>query len=166
MNSGDNEGESGEEEKSWTDALTPGQKTLFGFGASVLSGLLYGVNFNPPTYVSNHLCDFAPASCATLPDVCNSTAYDYWTPEKSGCFEGLPNDNQAKNLVFSHFVGIWLTSTVYFLLYCLATKNTPKIYTDATFPGIISGMIWAIAQISWFFANADLGQATSFPIIS
>ena len=79
---------------------------------------------------------------------------------------GSSFDNQSKNLVFSHFTGIWLTSSFYFLVYCLATKNTPKIFGDATFPGIVSGMIWAIAQISWFFANADLGQATSFPIIS
>ena len=33
------------EEPSWTDKLTPQQKSMFGIGASVLSGLLYGCNF-------------------------------------------------------------------------------------------------------------------------
>lgn len=168
---GTNEAE-GDEEKSWTDALTPAQKSLFGFGGSVLSGLLYGVNFNPPTYVTNHMCLTPPSSCPDqvigYPQNCNAAEYDNWQPNKSGCFNGTGNvwDNQAKNLIFSHFTGIWLTSITYFLIYCMATKNTPKIFSDAAFPGVVSGMIWAVAQVSWFFANANLGQATSFPIIS
>lgn len=39
--------------------------------------------------------------------------------------------------VFAHFSGIFLTSTVYFLLYCAAMKNNPKVYPAAIIPGII-----------------------------
>jgi hypothetical protein len=40
-----------EEETSWTDRLNPKQKFIFGVAASVVSGILYGVNFDPPSYV-------------------------------------------------------------------------------------------------------------------
>lgn len=35
-------------EADWTDKLSPANKTIFGFSASVVAGLLYGCNFNPP----------------------------------------------------------------------------------------------------------------------
>ncbi len=132
-----------DDEADWTDKLSPQQKKLFGFVASVVAGLFYGVNFNPPTYVANKSC---------------------FIDTSADCFVNAPTS--VKDHIFSHFTGIWLAATLYFALYALATKNQPRIYADATFPGMISGMIWATAQISWFFANADLGQATAFPIIS
>lgn len=136
--------EAEDDEKDWTDALSAQQKKVFGFVASVVAGLFYGVNFNPPTYVANKSC--------LLPN------------PASDCFPNAPIS--VKDHIFSHFTGIWLAATMYFALYALATKNQPRVYGDATFPGMLSGMIWATAQISWFFANADLGQATAFPIIS
>ena len=160
---GSDESGSGEaEEQSWTDKLSPLQKTIFGFGASVAAGLLYGLNFNPPTYVANHMCMVPPACFKTVPATCD------WSLNAPGCYNGTGNDwdSKAQSYVFSHFTGIWLSSSLYFLLYCALTKNTPAIFGEATFPGIVSGMIWATAQVSWFFANSALGQATSFPIIS
>jgi hypothetical protein len=149
-----------QEEQSWTDKLTGQQKMIFGFAASVAAGLLYGVNFNPPTYVANHMCTVAPK--------CTDANLNCWSPGADGCYlgTGASWDAEPKSYVFSHFVGIWLASTLYFGLYCALTKNTPAIFGDATFPGIVSGMIWATAQVSWFFANANLDQATAFPIIS
>lgn len=152
-----------QEEQSWTDKLSPQQKSIFGFGASVAAGLLYGVNFNPPTYVANHMCDLPPAAMK-----CPLSNPSCWQPYQSGCFVGTGSswDAEPKSYIFSHFVGIWLASSLYFGLYCALTKNRPAIFGEATFPGIISGMIWATAQVSWFFANANLDQATAFPIIS
>ena len=37
--------------------------------------------------------------------------------------------------VFAHFSGIFLTSTVYFLAYCVAMKNNPKLHPEAVLPG-------------------------------
>jgi glucose uptake protein GlcU len=68
--------------------------------------------------------------------------------------------------VFSHFTGIYLTSTLYFLIYCLVQKNQPKFYPEATFPGFISGVMWGTAQICWFIANSSLSMVQSFPIVS
>lgn len=68
--------------------------------------------------------------------------------------------------VFSHFSGIYLTSTIYFLLYCVWVSNKPQVYPEVVLPGYISGIMWAIAQICWFIANSSLSLVVSFPIIT
>ncbi|KAH0616062.1 hypothetical protein JD844_026873 [Phrynosoma platyrhinos] len=68
--------------------------------------------------------------------------------------------------VFAHFSGIFLTSTVYFLIYCAAMKNSPKVYPEAIIPGFISGVMWGIANCCWFIANRYLSAVVSFPIIT
>jgi len=50
------------------------------------------------------------------------------------------------------------------LLYCAATKNSPRVYPEAVAPAIVSGLIWATAQVSWFFANSQLGNVIAFPV--
>jgi glucose uptake protein GlcU len=53
-----------------------------------------------------------------------------------------------------------------FLLYCLIKKNRPSVYPEICLPGFVSGVIWAIAQTSWFVANQELSFMVTFPIIS
>jgi hypothetical protein len=125
-----------EAETSWTDRLTDPQKRIFGVTMSVVSGLLYGTNFNPPQYVVDH------------PDV----------------FPGASKD--LGDYVFPHFCGIFLTSTLFLQLYAAASKNSPRVYPEIVLPGFISGLMWATAQICWFSANAKLGFAVAFPLIS
>ena len=67
------------------------------------------------------------------------------------------------SMIFSHFCGIWLSATLYFMAYCAATRNKPVVYAETTLPGIISGLIWATAQVSWFFANSFLVRARRAP---
>ena len=73
---------------------------------------------------------------------------------------------QPQELIFSHFCGIWLSATFYFLGYAALTRNKPIVYAEVALPGVVSGMIWALAQISWFFANDFLGNVIAFPLIS
>ena len=68
--------------------------------------------------------------------------------------------------VFAHFCGIYITSTVYFLIYCGWMRNRPRVYNQAMLPAFISGAMWAIADASWFEANAILSEPISFPIIT
>jgi len=68
--------------------------------------------------------------------------------------------------VFSHFSGLYLTSTLYFLIYCISTRNKPVFYPEVTFPAFISGTMWAAAQISWFVANSALLLVVSYPLIT
>lgn len=37
--------------------------------------------------------------------------------------------------VFAQYSGIFLTSTVYFLLYCAIKKNKPQVFPKAVLPG-------------------------------
>ncbi|GFR90982.1 transmembrane protein 144 [Elysia marginata] len=68
--------------------------------------------------------------------------------------------------VFAQFCGIYLAGAVYFYIYCLIKKNSPKVYPQAILPGFLSGILWAIATACWFVANAELSESVSFPIVS
>ena len=74
------------------------------------------------------------------------------------------------DFTFSHFVGIYVASTTYFMAYAGSQqfyfKRLPQVPTDITFPGFVSGVLWAIAQSGWFVANDDLGQLVTWPILS
>lgn len=117
--------------ESWVDKLSLPQKRILGIVLSIVSGIFYGVNFDPPTYVMDHGG--------------NQNGLDY---------------------VFSHFCGIYITSTCYFIIYCIVKKNKPEIYPEAILPGLLSGALWACAQICFFVANSYLALVVSFPIIA
>lgn len=68
--------------------------------------------------------------------------------------------------VFAHFCGILLSSTGYLIIYCFAMRNKPRIYNQAILPGIVSGVMWGIADMAWFIANDKLSETISFPIIT
>lgn len=76
------------------------------------------------------------------------------------------HSSQGLDYVFSHFSGILLTSIFLFVIYALYRQNDPQVNNKVIVPGMLSGMIWAIAQSSWFIANQKLGLITSYPIIS
>jgi hypothetical protein len=124
------------EEVSWTDKLSPSQQKMFGIGASCVSGILYGVNFDPPSYVVDHASDYPGAS------------------------------TQLADYIFPHFCGIFITSVAILQIYAMATRNAPRVYPEIVFPGFISGLMWAAAQVCWFIANARLDLSVAFPLIS
>lgn len=79
-------------------------------------------------------------------------------------------DQKAKGLnpgplefVFSHFTGIYLYSTVVFIVYAIYSRP-PKIYPAAIFPSMISGAMWGVAQCGLMSATQILGYAVGFPI--
>jgi len=125
---------------SWIDNLNASQKRLAGVSMSVVAGVLYGSNFAPPTH---------------LMDDQHSTDGNH-----------LHNSPHGIDYVFSHFTGILLTSLTWFLVYCWAMKNKPQINNRVILPGWLSGVLWGIADASWFIANDNLGLTTAFPIIT
>ncbi|XP_022099635.1 transmembrane protein 144-like isoform X1 [Acanthaster planci] len=68
--------------------------------------------------------------------------------------------------VFAHFCGIILTSSVYFMVYCIYMRNRPQIGVGLIIPSVVSGAMWGIAQSGWFIANFNLSESVSFPIIT
>ncbi|KAG5285932.1 hypothetical protein AALO_G00009140 [Alosa alosa] len=125
---------------SWVDGLRPNTKRLVGSCMAVFAGALYGFSFVPVLYMKAHADD----------------------PDSQ--FHGTSKFDL--DYVFAQFSGVFLTSTVYFLIYCAAMKNKPKVFSKAILPGFASGVMWAIATCSWFLANHYLSPVISFPIIT
>ena len=70
------------------------------------------------------------------------------------------------DFVFSHYCGIFFTSTCWWLLYCIVMCNRPRIYPKLILPAFTSGVMWGIAQTAWFVANGALGFSVAFPMIT
>ena len=60
----------------------------------------------------------------------------------------------------------YVMSTAIFLGYCMLCRNRPAVYREVALPGFASGLIWAVAQVSWFVANKNLSLTVAFPIIT
>jgi len=67
------------------------------------------------------------------------------------------------DFVLSHFIGIYLYTTVIFLVYCLV-KRPPQIFPQSILPSYLSGAMWGVAQCGLMAATAELGYTIGFPI--
>ncbi|CAI5444877.1 unnamed protein product [Caenorhabditis angaria] len=112
------------------------RKRLIAVIVSLIAGVFYGVTFVPVIYIQDH------------PEI-------YPTAPKSGL-----------GFVFSHFVGIFVTSTAILITYVIYSRNNPYVSNKLIGPGLLAGAMWGTAQSSWFVANDNLSQAVSFPIVS
>ena len=79
-----------DEPKSWVDSIPKQYRRPLGIVMSLVSGIFYGVNFDPPTYLMDH-----------------------------------GHSQNGLDYVFSHFCGIYITSTAFFVIYCMISKNKP-----------------------------------------
>jgi len=154
--------------KNWIDGMSPPVKKTVGFTMAIVAGMFFGVNFNPPFYL------IGPSDCSKLTTENDCTYHagkDRCMWAEKACVENPAciHSKDAIDYVFAHFTGIFLASTVYFLIYCcfkLASGHTPQASPRIIVPGFLSGLGWAIAQISWFVANGALSPVVSFPIVT
>ena len=110
----------------------------WGFPLAVCAGILFGLCFNPAQFLIDH--------------------------PTHGI--GPAHSTESLDYVFSQFSGIFVTSTFYFLMYCVYKKNKPVVYPELVLPAFVSGALWAVAQIAWFVANENLSFVISFPVIT
>ncbi|PIO72611.1 hypothetical protein TELCIR_05452 [Teladorsagia circumcincta] len=113
-----------------------GKQRAIGIAMALGAGLFYGMTFVPVIYMIDN-------------------------PEK---FPSHPDDGLA--YVFSHYFGIFLTSTAMFICYAVVKRNRPLVPSYIVLPSLLAGLLWAIAQSSFFVANQHLSQAVTFPIIA
>jgi len=126
-----------EEETSCLVALTPVAKQAVAFFGSLRA----------PRRPRPH--PTPPASAKTLPNPTND-----------------PRMANLATYIFPHFCGIFLTSAAFVMGYAAFRRNSPKLFPEITLPGFVSGCIWSVAQIGFFYANANLGMVVSFPLIT
>ena len=132
-------------ENSWIDRLPPESQRILGVTMAALAGVLYGFTFDPPQWIIDNR---GPES----------------THGKADCAGAA--SGQVLDYVFSLYSGIWLTSTTILLMYCVYTGNRPSVNPQVILPGILSGILWAIANTSWFVANEALSFAVAFPLVT
>eukprot|EP01084_Bolivina_argentea_P167879 291242_1 len=132
-----------EQEKvtSWVDTLSPRKKQTFGILMAIFAGCCYGTCFSPIQYLINTKHKNDPKN------------YPY---------------DKMEQYAFCHYCGILISAIIYFILYCIYTKNKPQINNQATFPSMLCGFIWAVAFTGFFIAmdKQNLGPDTTFPIVS
>jgi uncharacterized membrane protein len=76
-------------------------------------------------------------------------------------------ENASRNeldYVFAFDTGILITSIILFMIYCVVKKNKPIINEKLVLPGILGGLMWGIANVSFFQAANQLSQAITYPI--
>uniref|UniRef100_G1KST7 Transmembrane protein 144 n=1 Tax=Anolis carolinensis TaxID=28377 RepID=G1KST7_ANOCA len=138
-----NAAEQGTENKdnvSWLKGLSPLKKRIVGCSLAAIAGILYGSSFVPILYIKYHGKRNVPGY-----EGASQTDLDY---------------------VPAQFLGIFVTSTIYFLIYWRAMSNNVKVDFETVIPGFISGILWAITTCYWFIANGYLAAIVSFPIIT
>jgi len=106
-----------------------------GFLMAVFTGVLFGSNFDPSTLLIQE-SKIKPGS----------------------------HSSDVKDYVFSHFTGILCMAVVALLIYCVAMGNKKYISLKIVGPGILSGLIWGVAQSAWFIANEKLSLVVAFPL--
>ena len=117
----------------------PVQKAL-GCALAALAGIFYGIMFIPDQYIRDH-------------------------PEKF-IYKNLVPSNNGLYYVSSQYSGILLASLFYFIVYAIFKRNKPSINPSIALPAIISGAMWAIANIGFIVAISALKSAVAYPIVS
>lgn len=119
-----------------------GSQKLLGFAAAIIAGVLYGSNFDFATWLQQQG---------------EADEKNHVPPRHAA---------DAAHYVISHFVGIFATTAIYFLVTYATSQKKPYVGREIVLPGILSGMAWAIAQCAWFTANDALSFVIAFPIIT
>jgi len=81
----------------------------------------------------------------------------------------IPCSKNGLDYVFSHFCGIYITSTIYFMTYailCPALNFKVFAPTEIIAPAFATGVMWAIAQVLGFITNSAISLVIAFPIFS
>lgn len=103
-------------------------------------------------------------SMAILAGVLFGTNFDLPVDLKNGVF-GEDHSKHIMDYVFSHFIGISAAASISLLVYVVTQRKQSHMPRQLVLPSLVSGVIWAIAQVAWFQANIDLGFTIAFPII-
>lgn len=161
---------------------------LAGLLMACIAGVLFGTSFNPAQVVTDYA---AKHHCNDIqhPDLCEDA---FWHKGRTYCKWDNDGDDGKKcggmpqpDMAFTQFIGIFISSMLIFIGYGLikmckgmkkqnpeekiliadGAEGIPYVNVPLILPGMLSGVIWAIAQIGWFIANDNLSMTIAFPIV-
>jgi glucose uptake protein GlcU len=117
---------------------------VWGVLLAVVAGLFYGVQFVPLSMWNTRVTD-------------SGFLFD----------DPLPSDAiRSLRFFFSQFTGIFLGSTLGFLLYYGIRGQKPNLVPpEATIPSILCGMVWALGCCGAMLATIGLGNAVGSPLL-
>ncbi|CAF1999863.1 unnamed protein product [Rotaria magnacalcarata] len=113
---------------------------ILGCGLAALAGVFYGLMFIPDQYIRDHRQDFK---------------YRDQLPPNNGLY-----------YINSQYSGILLSSLFYFVVYAALKRNKPRINPSIALPAMVSGAMWAVANIGFIVAITALKNAVAYPIVN
>lgn len=120
--------------------MSPTIQKVVGCTLAAFAGLFYGLMFVPDQYIRDHQQDFL---------------FHGKAPPKNGLF-----------YVNSQYSGILLSSLSYFIIYSILKRNKPSINPSIALPAMVSGVMWAVANIGFIVAISTLSGAVAYPIVN
>lgn len=108
-----------------------------GCAVAIFAGVLFGLIFIPSTYIQDH-------------------------PE--GIYESASKN--GLHYVYAMYSGIFFASMFYYIVYLVYKGNRPYLHVQSILPGIVSGIMWGIAQAGFLVANSVLSETISFPLVT
>ena len=111
------------------------RQRIIGSILAITTGAIFGLVFNPSTYIQDHLDKYPDAT-------------------KNGL-----------HYVYAMYSGILISSVFYYVAYIAYKRNRPYLHVRSVLPALISGMMWGVAQAGFLVANSVLSQAISFPLV-
>nr|VZI46929.1 unnamed protein product [Spirometra erinaceieuropaei] len=140
---------------------------LYGFASSRFGwfGIPSKIPSNP---VMNYVGVGIAAGSGIFLSLCTGTLFgNIFVPTLyiQGNYENA--SQQGLDYVFPVCAGVWVASTVIFIIYACAKRNQPWIPApSAILPALGSGILWAIAETAWSISNTSLGEPITFPIVT
>ncbi|CAF3806482.1 unnamed protein product [Rotaria sordida] len=113
---------------------------ILGCTLASIAGIFYGLMFIPDQYIRDH-------------------------GENYKLNNELPPNN-GLYYINSQYSGVLLSSLFYFIIYAAWKRNKPSINPSIVLPAMVSGTMWAIANIGFIVAISALKNAVAYPIVS
>ena len=131
----------------WTDALSPRARRVFAIVACGAAGMLSGSTFSPLQLVVDRTAAWVSGG-------------------QLGPAPYPGASTQLLDMLFSHASGIMVTSIALTAVYAAALRGQPRVPPRALLPAFAAGLIWGLACLCWFNANAELAIVVAFPLVT
>jgi len=137
-----------DKKKSFSDALGKNGTRVLGVTLALAAGCLFGISFDPAQLLMDQY-------------------------SQRSLTEDVKYSPDGLDYVFSHFFGIFVTASGLLVIFSFVdtVATPPTLFPECDHgklivPAFISGIGWAVGEVSWFIANTNLGLVVTFPIIT